>query len=109
MSKKSSEKNRVVVEYRIDAKYAPVIFCPSNAIEWAFWKREEYVEPQFRTMDGNVCKAVFLGTMPEDSERCDDICQRHWGQPFSVIRSIWIARLGTNLDSYWHLLKLEKI
>ena len=111
MPKKSPKKNSVTVEYRIDAKYAPVVFCPSNAIEDTFWRREENVDPLFRTADGKVCKPRFLGTT---NNRCGDyeeefdyICERRFNMPFSAVRSIWFARLGW-LDDYWHLIELKE-
>lgn len=94
--------------FRIEAKFAPVLFFPSNAVEAAFWRRDD-VEPRFMTLDNVLCKPVFLATMNGENERFDDICQNHFGHSFQTIRSIWISRLGTNLDSYWHLVKLEKI
>lgn len=112
MQKKSPEKNRVVVEYRIDAKYAPVIFCPSNAIEWAFWKREENVDPLLRTTDGRLCKPLFIRTTNNESGRYDEdfdyLCKRHFGASFASVRSIWYARLD-DLDNYWHLIELKEV
>lgn len=113
MTKKINDKKaRYTETYRINAKFADEVFCPSNAIDAPFWSREYEVDPLFRTSDGVLCKPTFLGTTNNESgeydERFDGMCKRKFGMSFSAVRSIWFSRLG-KLDYYWHLIKLEKI
>lgn len=96
--------------FPIEAKYAPEIFCPSNAIDEYFWNHELGVDPYFKTLDGKVCKPTFIRTTNNRGgvydEEFDYFCNKHFGMSFASIRSMWFARLG-RLDDYWHYIKLD--
>ena len=112
MQKKKPEIVRRTVKYRLNAKYAPEIFCPSNAIENAFWQRDEDVDPLLVTTDGKVCVPKFIRTTNNESGRYDEdfdyLCKRHFSASFSSVRSIWYGRLDW-LDNYWHLIELKEV
>lgn len=98
-----------MVEYRINTKFTTMVFCPSNAIEDAFWQRDENVDPLFRTTDGKLCRPLFIRTTNNSGGRYDEdfdyLCKRHFNASFASVRSLWYARLG-ELDNYWHLITL---
>lgn len=108
---KKTEKPRVTVKYRLEAKYAPTIFCPSNAIESSFWWRDENVDPLFVTTDGKVCRPKFIRTTNNEDGRYDKefdyLCIHRYNVPFSSVRSLWFGRLD-GLDNYWHLIELKE-
>ena len=64
------------------------------------------------TLDGQTCHGRFIETCNNGDNYCADvleqICQRMFGKPFSLIKTLWIGRLGL-VDNYWHLIKLSKI
>ncbi len=100
------------VYYRIQAKYAPDVFFPSNAVDESFWKRPGWSMEgiRFETLDGKKCIPVFQSTTNNRdgsyTERFDDFCQRKFGIPFVNLQSMWNSRLGY-CDYYWHWVKLE--
>lgn len=115
-SRKSSVKQAPAVVpptyYRIQAKFAPDIFFPSNALEERFWERSGYENVRFTTLDDKNCIPQFISTTNnrdgEYDSNFDDFCQRMFGLPFVNIKSMWISRLG-KVDYYWHWVKLIKI
>lgn len=96
--------------FRIEAKYAPIVLMPANAIERSFFggvsSQREY---DFITADGKSCKARFLSAWRNEGgrydERLDLVCTRNWRTPFESLKSLWIARLGTVSDC-WYLINL---
>lgn len=110
MQKKKEQIVRRTETFRIYAKFADRIFCPSNAIEEAFWKRDYYVDPLFLTSDEVLCKPTFLRTTNNSEGRYDEefdsFCRDRFGMSFRAVRSEWFARLGS-IDGYWHWIKLE--
>lgn len=103
--------SRPAVKYSIQAKSAEYVFCPANAIEPEFYRRNPYTPFRMVTTDGIVNDATFIETWYDRAgvftDEFDSVCQRYYGMNFESIKSIWIGRLGT-LDDYWHLIKLEK-
>lgn len=97
--------------FRIEAKYAPKVLMPANAIERSFFggasSQKEY---DFVTSDGKICKAQFLSAWRNEEgrydERLDLICMRNWKTPFASVKSLWISRLGT-IDDCWYLIELK--
>jgi len=112
MSKRTFEEPKVVKQYRIDAKSADYVFCPANAIEDEFYHRNSNVIPELVTRDGVVHSCTFISTWNNSGgvyeDEFDNVCQRYFGISFMSIQSVWIGRLG-KVDSFWHLIKLEKI
>ena len=96
--------------YRIEAKYAPKVLMPKNAIERRFFEdavsQREY---DFVTADGKNCKARFISAWNNEGGRYDEsldfICMKNWKTPFESLKSLWISRLGT-IDDYWYLINL---
>lgn len=96
--------------FRIEAKYAPIVLMPANAIERSFFggvsSQREY---DFITADGKSCKARFLSAWRNEDgrydERLDFICMKNWKTPFESLKSLWISRLGTVSDC-WYLINL---
>lgn len=86
----------------IQSKYTERLVMPSNAAS------EDIVE----TLDGVKCRLKYISTMNNErgdyNDLLDDFCQELYGCPFSSIRSIWIARLGSVSD-FWNLVEMEKI
>lgn len=105
---------KVVETYRIQAKFAPDVFFPSNAVEERFWKRDWNINAdiRFETLDGKICIPKFISTTNNRSGefdgRFDDFCMRKFDVPFCNIRSMWISRLGT-IDYYWHWVQLQEV
>lgn len=105
---------KVIETYRIQAKFAPDVFFPSNAVEERFWKRtySDNTEVRFVTMDGKTCIPKFISTTNNKDgwadERFDDFCQRMFNISFRQMRSLWFGRLG-KLDYYWHWVKLTVV
>lgn len=101
----------VIETYRIQAKYAPDVFFPSNAVDERFWKRDWNVNAdiRFETLDGKICIPKFISTTNNRDgwadERFDDFCKRKFDIPFCNLRSMWISRLG-KIDYYWHWVQL---
>lgn len=97
--------------YRIQCRYAPVVFFPSTAVDDAFWRRRETDGVRFETLDGKVCIPKFIRTTNnrggEYDEDFDYLCKRHFGTSFASVRSLWIARLA-EMDDYWHFVELKK-
>lgn len=64
------------------------------------------------TTDGVKCRLKYISTMNNErgdyNDLLDDFCQDLYGFPFSSIRSIWIARLGSVSD-FWNLVEMEKM
>ena len=48
--------------YRIQAKFAPDVFFPSNALEERFWERSGYENVRFTTLDDKNCIPQFIST-----------------------------------------------
>lgn len=88
----------------LQCKFKELILLPANAIDTR--------EKQYRTVDGIDVSVQFISTWNNKDgqydERLDDLCLREYNTPFSMIRSIWIGRLGV-VDDYWHLIKLTKV
>jgi len=103
--------NTVGRRFRIEAKFAPRVLLPSNAIEQAFFgeavSQREY---DFITLDGKQCKGRFLSALRNEdgrfNERLDLICMRNWNMPFESMKSLWISRLGVISDC-WYLIELN--
>lgn len=97
--------------FRIEAKYAPEVLMPKNAIERRFFEdptaQNEY---DFVTSDGKVCKARFMSAWDNGGgrydERLDFICMKKWKTPFEALKSLWISRLGV-VDDCWYLIALR--
>lgn len=87
---------------KIQSKYTERLVMPSNAAS------EDILE----TTDGVKCRLKYISTMNNErgdyNDLLDDFCQEFYGCPFSSIRSIWIARLGSVSD-FWNLVEMEKI
>lgn len=87
---------------KIQSKYTERLVMPSNAVS------EDMVE----TWDGVKCRLKYISTMNNErgdyNDLLDDFCQELYECPFSSIRSIWIARLGSVSD-FWNLVEMEKI
>lgn len=87
----------------IACKFRDLILLPANAID--------PLEKNYRTADGIDVTIQFISTWNnkggEYDEQLDDICNREYNTPFSMIRSIWIGRLGM-ADEFWHLIRLTK-
>lgn len=99
--------------YRIQAKFAEDILCPSNAIEDSFWQRPlgSMTNVRFSTLDDVNCKVQFRSTTNNRDGwadgRFDDFCQQKFGITFAQLKQMWQSRLG-DLDYYWHWIKLER-
>lgn len=111
--KQKNSPSKSVVVYHLDIKFTPFAFCPLNAIDPSFYRRDvENVIPHFMTRDGVECSPEFLSCWNNEDSRYDaqfeELCQEYYGLPFRSIRSVWISRLGS-ADNYWHLIKLVKI
>ena len=91
--------------HKIQCKYAEFVMAPSNALSGGLG--EEY-----ETIDGVKCLAKPYSSWNNSSGDYDstfnDLCIKYFSCPFSTIKSIWIARLGF-VDSFWHLVKMEKV
>ena len=87
---------------KIQSKYTERLVMPSNAAS------EDILE----TTDGVKCRLKYISTMNNENgnydELLDDLCREMYDCPFSSIRSIWIARLGSVSD-FWNLVEMEKI
>lgn len=112
VKKKEEPAPRIVETYKVSAKFADDIFCPSNAIEARFWNRHPspIVDIQFTTTDGRLCVPEFQATWNNSDgrydEEFDNFCQRKFGLSYKALRSVWIGRLG-RCDNYWHWIKLK--
>lgn len=97
--------------FRIEAKYAPKVLLPKNAIERAFFEdpttQKEY---DFITSDGKVCKARFMTAWNNEGGRYDEeldfICMKNWKTQYASVKSLWISRLGV-IDDCWYLIALR--
>lgn len=90
---------------RILCKFSEYLIAPQNALS-------KGVIGEYETLDNVHCRA-FLHTVwnnesGEFDDELEDICQAYYGCSFSLIKSIWISRLG-KISNFWHLVKLEKI
>lgn len=106
------KNNDDVAYYSIRANFAEDIFCPANAIEQGFFKRQRGTpEPRFVTADGVRCIPTFAsctnnkdGTFTGEFE---DFCQRFFSLSFESLWQMWYQRLGY-CDDYWYWIKLER-
>lgn len=92
--------------YPIKARFADKILAPDLALP-----RLAPEGVALMTSDGVACVAHFLSTWDNTDGRYDEeldgLCQRQWGVPFQVIRSVWIGRIN-NIGSLWHYIELKK-
>lgn len=94
------------MEQKIFCKFTDFVLAPRNAFP------KGGPVGRFETLDGVLCETTFVRAWNNTNGGCDfeldDTSNRIFGHPFSVIRSIWIGRLG-NTDEYWYLLKMNRI
>ena len=87
-------------------KYNEYILAPANAF------RSGIIRDEFETLDGIRCRSeidtVWNNENGQYDEELNIVCHKHYGCPFSAIRSLWFGRLGT-VDKYWHLVKMVKV
>lgn len=105
--KKEVQRNSAKT-FRLAAKYAPLVLCPKNAIEEAFYEGTE-MQGHFLTTDKKEC-AFQLQTVWDNSDgrydnEMDAVCQENWNMPFRSMRSVWFSRLG-KISDIWYLIKL---
>lgn len=95
--------------YSIRAKFSEWILCPHEAIDRRFFSESGKF---LMTEDGIVANPKFTASFDNSDGSYDEILEFYsmdrFGIPFSSIKSLWIARIGT-FSSCWHLIKLERI
>lgn len=110
---KKVQQERLPCEYKIDAKFADYILCPSNAIDPEFYHRTQYIIPRLRTRDGVLANPVFECSWNNAGgvydEEIDGVCMSKFRVHFMSIRSMWVSRLASKPGDCWHLIKMEKL
>lgn len=90
--------------HKILCKYSEFVLAPINALAVG-------LNGEYETIDGVQCIARPHTTWNNEDGAYDGVldehCQRFFGCPFSTIRSIWVARLGS-VNPYWHLVRMER-
>lgn len=110
--KKSQKVDRTGRRYRIECKYAPEVFVPSEAIDSRFYEEAKpWTDDEFVTMDGKVCRPEFLSSWLEaDEAKMDGFCMDRWGMKFSMVRSLWFDRLKLRYGlRTWHYIRLHEL
>lgn len=87
---------------QIQSKFVPKLILPRNAFE-EFGEEYQTTDGKVVTMDFLTCWKNTDNQMEDDLDNC---CQNVLGCPFSLIRSLWIGRLGY-VDEFWYLVKLD--
>lgn len=109
---KKKTEARSGARYRIFCNFSGEVLCPAEAIERAFYEHARpYTDDVFVTLDGTVCRPVFLATWTSvDEDKMDSLCEERWGVKFAAMRSMWFDRLRVRGDMcVWHLIRLEEV
>lgn len=100
----------VMKKYRISARFVGEALIPALALDCDF--KGDNKDASFVTSDGVTVKLVFLSTMNNAQDFCEELlehyCRTKYGMSFRRIEDMWSDRLG-RLDDWWHVIKMERI
>lgn len=97
-------------KYRISARFVEEALIPAEALDCDF--KGDNKDAIFITNDGITVRLVFLSTMNNAKDFCEDrleyYCRGKYGMSFRQFENRWADRLG-RLEDWWHIIKMERV